>query len=270
MTISDPKHFHCELEVTSEDWSQAILFLGEHLPLSKSRIKSAMNAGAVWLLRGASQERLRRAKAELLPGDRVAVFYNEALIQMPLLGLELVADRTHYSLWQKPEGMMSEGDEWGDWQALDRQVWLHFERQREVLVLFALAQEVGGIVLVAHNRRAAADLSALEEAGKITRHYRLEVLGETPPSGSINEHSEYRRIDYLTALNASVLAVQSTRGTEDPLRERLAAMGHPVLGDDVYGRQDYRDHLHLKGVGLAFTCPFSGESVHFGRTDDAA
>ena len=96
-SMKDPEQnivIECELEVSSDDWSQAAAFLADHLPLSKSRVKEAMNAGAVWHCRGEQRERLRRARAELLPGDRVQVFYNEALIRMPPEDLRPLARET--------------------------------------------------------------------------------------------------------------------------------------------------------------------------------
>src|SRR5690606_41248907 len=50
--------------------------------LPKQRLKDALAKGAVWLRRGAREQRLRRATKTLLAGDRLALYYDPALLAL--------------------------------------------------------------------------------------------------------------------------------------------------------------------------------------------
>lgn len=260
-----------ELEVTADDWSQAVAFLADHLPLSKSRIKAAMNAGAVWHCRGEQRERLRRAQTELLPGDRLQVFYNEALVHMPLGSLRPVADEGHYSVWHKPAGMLSRGNDWGDRHALERQVYLHFERQREVLPVYRLEREASGLVLLAHDRRAAAALVEHFDTGEAVMRYRVEVRGHCPAEGVIDTPidgeavlTRYARREYSEHADVSTLDVWTGSAGQHLICRHLASLGHPVVGDERDGEGgESRGDLCLKAVELSFSCPLSGEQKRY-------
>ena len=67
--------------VAAHDPHVACDFIAQYAELSKSRVKDAMNKGAVWLTRaGRGRQRLRRATAELKNGDRVELFYDEQIL----------------------------------------------------------------------------------------------------------------------------------------------------------------------------------------------
>ena len=55
---------------------KASQLLANHTNLSQAKIKDAMQKGAVWLLRGKSKRRLRRASKPLLVGDKLELNYN--------------------------------------------------------------------------------------------------------------------------------------------------------------------------------------------------
>ena len=60
------------------------------------------------------------------------------------------------------------------------------------------------------------------------------------------------------------LAVSLETGRTHQIRVHLAAIGHPVLGDPVYGRTDPRiDRPFLHAAELAFIHPVSGEAMRF-------
>ncbi len=69
-----------KLQITEAQ--QAIEALVTAAPqLSKGRLKDAMNKGAVLWRRGKQNKRLRRAQADLLPGDSLELNYDEQLLQ---------------------------------------------------------------------------------------------------------------------------------------------------------------------------------------------
>ena len=64
---------------------KASRLLADHTELSQAKIKDAMQKGAVWLLRGNSKTRLRRATKLLKIDDKLAINYNEELLKRPLI-----------------------------------------------------------------------------------------------------------------------------------------------------------------------------------------
>lgn len=110
------------------------------------------------------------------------------------------------------------------------------------LVLGALDPDASGVTLVARDAAAAARWRApISQARGV---YVAAVRGVTPGKGAISrEHREgaqvssartrYRRLSI--AAGHSVLRVLPDVGGAQQLRRHLAAIGHPVLGDERFG-----------------------------------
>lgn len=167
------------LEVESDDPLIAIEFLLENIQLSKSRLKKLMNGGGVWLRRGDTPRyRLRRAMTDLKVGDVLEIFYDEALLDQPHRSSACVADHDIYSIWNKPAGVFCNGSDWGDHNSLERQVILHFHKQRPVWLAHWLPAAGRGLILVSHHKRARGTLDELQKAGGIKATYRIDVKGD--------------------------------------------------------------------------------------------
>ena len=69
-----------DIAVSTETY--ATDFLAQETGLSKSKIKTTMTRGAVWLKSGNSAKRLRRAKAKLVPGDLVSIYYSPEVLEI--------------------------------------------------------------------------------------------------------------------------------------------------------------------------------------------
>ena len=120
--------------VEPSDPATACDFLATCTSLSKSRVKDAMTKGAVWLKRQkGKQQRLRRATADLKPGDILSIYYDEALLSIVPPRAELISDQKRYSVWFKPAGLMSQGTKYGDHYSLLRQVELFYKPKRDAI-----------------------------------------------------------------------------------------------------------------------------------------
>jgi tRNA pseudouridine32 synthase/23S rRNA pseudouridine746 synthase len=239
-----------------------------------------MEKGAVWLHRpGAAggERRLRRASAELRPGDRIALYYDAEILARPSPRAELVADRGEYSVWLKPAGLLAHGTRFGDHASLLRQVEKASGRPRPVFPVHRLDREASGLMVVAHTPAAARALSRAIAAPETEKRYRAEVRGDLAgthgregridlPIDGRPASTEYRVRAYDPAADASVVEVRIRTGRQHQIRRHLAALGHPVLGDPRYGRGNADPRgLQLAAVGLAFRCPVTGRRVVFER-----
>ncbi len=61
--------------------------------------------------------------------------------------------------------------------------------------------------------------------------------------------------------NVSRLELEPVTGRTHQLRLHMAAIGHPILGDALYGQRDSDDRLMLHASLLEFIHPFSGDPV---------
>ncbi|WP_333607935.1 RluA family pseudouridine synthase [Arsukibacterium sp.] len=234
--------------------------------LSKGRLKDAMNKGAVQLM-GKPVKRLRRAQTPLPAGARLQLHYDEALLQRQATTSVLLDDQGQFSLWFKPAGVLSQGNEWGDHLSLLRHAEQHFSPARHVFLLHRLDREASGLVLLAHSKKAAAAFSQLIARRQIEKHYHIQVQGLLAPDllaqGVITQpldgkpcRTEFTLLSTDVATQSSWLAIRLISGRKHQIRRHFAAIGHPVMGDPRYGQQNKSANgLALQAVSLSFQCP---------------
>jgi tRNA pseudouridine32 synthase/23S rRNA pseudouridine746 synthase len=246
--------------------------------LSRTAVKDAMVKGAVWLRRPGSaggERRLRRASAELRPGDTVAIYYDPEILRREPPTATCVEDRGAYSVWNKPAGLLAQGTRFGDHASLLRQAEKAFGRPRPVFLVHRLDREASGLMVIAHTPAAARELSRALSAADTEKRYRAEVRGDLAAThgqeGRIDlpldekpATTAYRVVAYDPTTDASRLEAWIRTGRLHQIRRHLAATGHPVLGDPRYGlgNADPRG-LQLVAVRLAFRCPLQGRPVAF-------
>ncbi len=250
-------------------------FLSSATGLSKGKIKDAMNKGAVWIGRKrGGLKRLRRATAEIRAGDRTEFYYDEELLALKPPQARLIEDRKDYSVWEKPAGLMAQGTMYGDHCSLLRQAEIFFGNSREVFLVHRLDREASGLMLIAHNRNAAARLSNLFQKNLITKRYWVEVLGnmlaksdkgiiELPLDGK-QALTEFAVEAYDPERNISAVDVIIKTGRLHQIRRHFDIIGHPVMGDPKYGTGNKnKEGMRLVAYALSFRCPCKDEVVEF-------
>jgi tRNA pseudouridine32 synthase/23S rRNA pseudouridine746 synthase len=266
-------HIEIHLRIESAENSFVDL-LKEASGLSKQRIKFAMTQGAVWVTRGRNTQRLRRAKRMLRVGDEVHLYYDAAILAEIPPQPGLVADLGGYSVWNKPCGLRAQGSKWGDHCTLVRWAERHLQPERSAFTVHRLDRAANGLMLTAHSKSIAAALSNLFEKREIDKHYRALIIGnfskqinplrvEQPLDGkqAISEISFQQLIDDGSR---SVVEVRIETGRKHQIRRHLAALGHAVIGDRLYGtgEEDGVD-LQLTAYQLGFHCPIKDEMVEY-------
>lgn len=243
--------------------------------LSKQRIKDAMAKGAVWHRpRRGSARRLRRATTRVAPGDHLQLYYDPALLARAPVQADLLEDCGRYSIWYKPPGLLTQGTHYGDHCALLRQVEEWARPARGAWLVHRLDREAAGLVLVAHDRGAAAALSALFQGRGIEKFYLVGVRGAAGHPGATRRIdapldgdeavTDYAVLAYDAARDVSTVRVQLITGRKHQIRRHMAALGHPVVGDWRYDATEGESpELQLVATALRFRCPLSGQDRHF-------
>lgn len=253
-------------------------YLAFHTGLSKSRVKDAMIKGAAWITKkGAKRRRLRRAAAVLGPGDVLEFYYDDSLLEIKPPAARCLDDQQRYSVWFKPAGVMAQGTDYGDHCSLLRLAEIHFRPQRPVFLVHRLDREVAGLMLIAHDRRAAAQLSALFRDNGIMKQYQVRVRGKieeqrgeiTLPLDGKRALTRYTVTDYDAASDVAALDVTIETGRLHQIRRHFAMIHHPVMGDPKYGigNKNKKEGMQLAAVGLCFRSPFSGREVNYSIHD---
>jgi tRNA pseudouridine32 synthase/23S rRNA pseudouridine746 synthase len=150
----------------------------------------------------------------------------------------------------------------------------HLQPERPAFTVHRLDRAANGLILVAHSRRVVTALSALFKKREVEKRYRALVAGDF--SGQPNPVRVEQPLDDKEAISEfslqqlsddgvrSLLDVRIETGRKHQIRRHLAGLGHPVIGDRLYGSGagDGVD-LQLTAYLLAFHCPVNGEQVEY-------
>ncbi|MFK8019871.1 MAG: pseudouridine synthase family protein [Pseudomonadales bacterium] len=284
--------FELHLEV-SEAGKTAVELLADQCELSRARIKMAMRCGAVWLQRGTNKRRIRRATHALSVGDQVALYYDAAILDEAVPAPALIADEKDYSVWMKPRGVHSQGTRYGDHSAMEQLTRQFFMAQspasdREARLVHRLDRYADGLILIAHNKKAAAGLSALFANREITKRYTALVSGQVPLehepitlNWDVDDKPARSIVSVLkSGQGCSLLRVQIETGRKHQVRRHLAQYGYPIVGDRLYGAADINDSglpgnlsgndldLQLSASYLEFRCPMNNQLRKYQLPDE--
>jgi tRNA pseudouridine32 synthase/23S rRNA pseudouridine746 synthase len=262
-----------QVPVTSSEQNPLELLASES-GLSKQKIKDAMSKGAVWLSKNkdktGSARPLRRKNSKIKEGNQLFLYYNEGVLAETAAMPELVADEDHYSVWDKPYGVWAQGSKWGDHCSIGRLVEQYFDYNRQSFVVHRLDRAASGLMVVAHNKKAAAALSQLFAKREVTKTYHAKVEGRLPqPEITIKQAIDGKpAISHVKELSfdgeSSLVEVNIETGRKHQIRLHLAGIGCPIIGDRLHGNGgENTPNLQLKAVKIGFKCPFSAENKSY-------
>jgi tRNA pseudouridine32 synthase / 23S rRNA pseudouridine746 synthase len=153
----------------------------------------------------------------------------------------------------------------------------------DALVVHRLDMATSGLLLMARGAEAQRRLGIAFARREVLKRY-VAVVHGSPPSerGEIDlplqvdwPNRPKQKVDLLRgrpslthyrvlAVDAlqcrSRLALEPVTGRSHQLRVHLQAIGHPIVGDALYGSADERLMLHASELQLAH--PFGGHAVH--------
>src|SRR5690606_14846113 len=172
----------------------------------------------------------------------------------------------------KPAGVLSQGTKWGDEGSILR----HIEKSKpHVHLIHRLDFETSGVMVFAYTDKAAEKLSRLWQGKSVEKVYLAEVLGNIEgEDGKIELDVEGKyartswrvleRLEKFTRVEAKLAT-----GRRHQIRRHFEAMGHPVMGDPIYGEGNKnREGLRLQAYRLAYDCPMSKKRIDIKVPDD--
>ena len=269
------QRFEKHIDVLQKDLN-AVDLLAQETGLSKQRIKQTMQKGAVWISRGEKTQRLRRAKKGLNKGEIIHIYYDESVLDKTPEEPQLIFDEGRYSIWNKPYGLLSQGSKWGDHCTITRWAEQHLTPQRVSFVVHRLDRAANGLIIIAHEKNAAASLSALFQQRTVEKRYQILVHGHFDENATLENPvvvnseidgrhavSYFSLVNYDSDSDRSLLDVSIDTGRKHQIRIHSALLGHPVVGDRLHGKDGDKENLQLQAYLLSFKCPYSQQYKTF-------
>jgi len=162
-------------------------------------------------------------------------------------------------------------------------------RYADALIVHRLDMATSGLMLLARGAHAQRALSIAFERREVHKRYLAVVSGllgtregeiDLPlaadwpnrPRQQVDairgrpSLTRYRLLEADAARNATRVELEPVTGRAHQLRVHLLALGHPILGDTLYGNAEVQaaaSRLLLHATSLRFAHPASGEPMSF-------
>ena len=192
--------------------------------------------------------------------------------------LPVLYEDEHLLAINKPAGLLAVPGRGADKQdcLLTRVQWAY----PEALLVHRLDQATSGLMLLARTTAVQSRLSVLFRDRLIVKTYQALAHGLLQPErGSVQlaigrdwderprrqvmeggkpAQTDWQRLDYDAGENRSRVALQPLTGRTHQLRVHLQALGHPIVGDRLYGVADPAERLMLHATRLVLVHPVTG------------
>jgi 23S rRNA pseudouridine955/2504/2580 synthase len=199
-------------------------------------------------------------------------------IRLEFIKNRIIFEDADLLILDKPAGLAAHGDQHHASDAtLITLVREYFKgSNNEPAFVHRLDKETSGLMIVAKTRGALRALNRQLKFKKITKSYLTLLYGEIKPKGSIrlalkkemdrkrwlaimvpvsqggqHAQTDYQRIEIFNCSeqNFSLVETQPKTGRTHQLRAHFAALGCPIVGDDIYGLVETNHELRTK-LGL--------------------
>ena len=264
-------------------------FLGERCPeLSRTHARQLIEDGFV-----TANGKAAKPSLKLNPGDKIIVLIPPAPpshMEAENIPLKIVYEDADILVVDKPAGLAVHPAPGHPSHTLVNAVLNYLPELAEDTdslrpgIVHRLDKDTSGLILVAKNRVAQANLSEQFKNRVVKKSYLTLVNGKLTPGQGIIEaaigrdrrhrqrmavvsngreaRTEYRVIKYYG--NYTLLEIKPETGRTHQIRVHLSAIGFPVAGDATYGLKSPRfprQFLHASRIG--FHLPSNGEYVEF-------
>ncbi|MBE5782711.1 MAG: RluA family pseudouridine synthase [Clostridiales bacterium] len=258
--------------------------------LTRSRAAALIKEGCV-TINGRKEE---KPSAKVTPGEKILLEMPEvkpSRAEAQDIPLEILYQDQYLAVVVKPCGMVVHPAAGNDDGTLVNALLYHLDSlsgiggEMRPGIVHRLDKDTSGLMLVAKNDQTHAALSDQLANREMEKHYRAVVYGKMKePTGEIEKpigRSKNDRKKMAVDLDGrwaktewrvlkeypdrTLLDVHIITGRTHQIRVHMASLGHPVLGDVLYGhkRMPNTSRLMLHAYSLAFTHPGTGERMQF-------
>lgn len=266
------------------------VFLAHHAGLSRSRIQSLIREGAVTIAGAAV-----KASHTLRAGDEIAVEMREPVEAKTLpeaIALAVLYEDSSLIVVNKPRGMVVHPGCGVESGTLVNALLAHcvdlsgIGGEKRPGIVHRLDRYTSGVMMAAKSDSAHEALTAQFAARTVKKEYLAIVYGAPKDErGSIDAPVGRHPVDRkrMAVVESGRAAVTGYRveerfdgyslvrlfpltGRTHQLRVHLTAMGHPIVGDEVYGKRAHGFPIKgqaLHAASLSFAHPQTGREMRF-------
>ena len=194
--------------------------------------------------------------------------------------MEILYSDRHMAVCVKPVGLDSE---------LEVPAALKEILGGELFPIHRLDKNVGGVMVYARTKQAAAELSRAVQAGSMVKEYVALVHGTPPETGDwedllwkdsgknkvfvvkrLRGGVKKARLEYrvLSAGECSLVRIRLHTGRSHQIRVQFSSRGFPLVGDHKYGARDSSPAPMLFSCRITF--PWRGQTKDFEALPDWA
>ncbi|MDO4739472.1 MAG: RluA family pseudouridine synthase [Eubacteriales bacterium] len=268
------------------------VFVARAADVTRSRAANLIEEGAV-LVDG---KRPAKAGLSLRGGERIDIALPEAQPAVALaqdIPLRILYQDADVAVVFKPSGMVVHPAAGNPDGTLVNALLQHLDGLSGIGgvlrpgIVHRIDRDTSGILLVAKNDRAHLSLSEQIAAHSVERAYKAIVIGQMKQSegdvdaplgrhptdrkkfavvkGGKEAFTHYQTLEQLRG--AALLECRLKTGRTHQIRVHMASIGHPLLGDPVYGPKKPPYPVEggqlLHAYRIAFTHPSTGERMRF-------
>ncbi|MCJ7840351.1 RluA family pseudouridine synthase [Lederbergia sp. NSJ-179] len=281
------KPYELSWEIKGKDSNKEMKEFLQEQGISRKALSAIKYSGGSIRVNGVEQNvRYRLQELDLLEVLFPPELENKQLVKEPI-PLSIIYEDQDLLIVNKPPYMNTIPSRHHPTGSLANAVAFHYEQiglASTVHIVTRLDRNTSGLVLIAKHRHAHHLLSLMQKKGDIHRYYEAFVEGKMEqPTGIINRpigrkfdsiiEREVRKdgqpavtlYEMITPFPSFAhLRLKLETGRTHQIRVHMAYMGHPLLGDDLYGGQRDiidRQALHCKQIRL--THPINREILSF-------
>lgn len=280
------------IEIACDAAQRLDVFVAAAADITRSRAGALIKDGAVRV----GEKTEKKAGLALRPGDFVCVRIPEAApcgVEAEDIELQILYQDADLAVVYKPSGMVvhpAAGNESG---TMVNALLKHLDNLSGIGgeirpgIVHRIDKDTSGLLLVAKNDRAHVSLSEQIKAHSVHRAYQAIVIGsfredEGFVDAPIGRHPTDRKRMAVVAdgreartnwfvrerlKGATLIEARLTTGRTHQIRVHMASVGHPVLGDPVYGpkKSPYpvKGGQLLHAFRIGFVHPSTGEEMLF-------
>lgn len=250
----------------------------KELPISQAMIKRIKRNGD-FLINGKSQT----VRYLLQKGDQLEIIFpqEESMIQPENIPLNIIYEDDYYLILDKESQMPCIPTRRYQSHTLCHALMYYYQKiglKSTIHLVNRLDKETSGYMLVAKNSQAHALLS--KDIKQVKRVYHCVVEGIIEKDGMIDQpilKSEdslkriisskgQKAITYYKVLfyrnGQTMVECQLATGRTHQIRVHMASIGHPLVGDTLYGSKS-EQLFYLDSVEISFIHPFTQQKIHF-------
>ena len=231
-------------EVTLQGQWSYLAQVADACELKRTDIAEAAVKGAVWRKKSGKRSKLDRIRdidKEAGEGDTVFVNYDRSVLDQQPDKPVMLSDQGNYSIWYKPQGMLSQGSKWSDHCTLTATA--ASVHNKKCLLVHRLDRAASGLVVLAHTKNACTKMAALFADRKVVKIYKAIVHGHVEKSLPWRINTPIDDKDALTIVLAAnhnatedttELSVDIKSGRKHQIRSHLSTEGFAVVGDRLF------------------------------------